>query len=85
MGNKELCANCCAVYSVLGVVLLLFFGAMFQRGAMTFQVTAAKHGWDMQEKATACYTAAILYGVTLFISVMAKMYFGKMAARTGSS
>lgn len=78
--SKELCASCCAVYSVLGIVLLLFFGTMFQRGAMTFQVIAAKNEWEMDQKAKACFTAAILYGVTLFISVVSKIYLAKAKA-----
>ncbi len=78
--SKELCASCCAVYSVLGIVLLLFFGAMFQNGAMTFAVISAKMGWSMEAKASACFTAAIIYGVTLLISVLAKIYLAKAKA-----
>ena len=76
---KENCAVCCAVYSIIGIVLLLFFGAMFQRGAVSMVVISAKHGWDAQEKANACFRGAIVYGVTLFLSVMAKIYFAKRA------
>lgn len=76
---KEQCAICCAVYSIIGIVLLLFFGAMFQRGAVSMAVTASKHGWDAQAKADACYRGAVVYGVTLFISVMSKIYFAKSA------
>ena len=75
--SKELCASCCAVYSVLGIVLLLFFGAMFQNKAMTFAVISAKLGWETDDKANACFTAAIMYGVTLFISVISKVYMAK--------
>ena len=77
---KENCAVCCAVYSIIGIILLLFFGAMFQRGAVSMVVTSAKHGWDPEEKASACFRGAIVYGVTLFISVMAKIYFAKSEA-----
>ena len=76
---KEKCAVCCAVYSIIGIILLLFFGAMFQRGAVSMAVLSAKHGWDTQEKANACYRGAAVYGVTLFISVIAKIYFAKSA------
>jgi hypothetical protein len=75
--SKELCASCCAVYSVLGIVLLLFFGALFQNKAMTFAVISAKHEWHTDQKATACYMAAIFYGVTLLISVLSKVYIAK--------
>ena len=78
--SKELCASCCAVYSVLGIVLLLFFGAMFQNRAMTFAVISAKMGWDMDAKASACFSAAIAYFVTLFISVVSKIYLAKAKA-----
>ena len=74
------CANCCAVYSILGIVLLLFFGTMFQRKAMSFAIISAKMGWNTEEKAKACFMAAILYGVTLFISVMSKIYIAKSKA-----
>ena len=76
MGGEN-CATCCAVYSLLGIILLLFFGGMFHNGAMTFQLIAAKNEWDVQEKATACFTAAILYGVTFVISVLSKIYIAK--------
>jgi hypothetical protein len=76
---KENCAVCCAVYSIIGIVLLIFFGFMFQRGAVSMVVISAKHGWDPQEKANACFRGAIVYGVTLFLSVMAKIYFAKSA------
>lgn len=75
--SKELCASCCAVYSVLGIVLLLFFGTMFDKKAMTFAIISAKMDWDPHAKASACYTAAIMYGVTLLISVFAKIYLAK--------
>jgi hypothetical protein len=76
---KENCAVCCAVYSVIGIVLLLFFGAMFQREAISMAVISAKHGWDPKEKAQACFRGALVYGITLFISVVAKIYFAKSA------
>ena len=77
---KEECAVCCAVYSVIGVVLMLFFGAMFNFGASTMLLIAAKRQWDPVDKANACFRAAIWYGVTLFISVLAKIYFAKSRA-----
>ena len=82
---KENCAVCCAVYSIIGIILLLFFGAMFQRSALSLAVASAKNGWDMEEKASACFRGAIVYGVTLFISVMAKIYFAKSEASVVST
>jgi hypothetical protein len=75
--GKEGCATCCAVYSMFGIVLLLFFGAMFHRRALTFEIMSAKMEWDMDAKANSCFMAAILYGCTLFISVMTKIYVAK--------
>ena len=80
MGAVEGCASCCFVYSSVGVVLLLLFGVMFQRKAMTFAIMSAKMGWDPEEKARACFTAAVLYGATLFISVLTKIYVAKSKA-----
>lgn len=74
MGGAETCAMCCAVYSVIGIVLLFFFGGMFQRGSTTFRLMAVKHQWDTDAKAQACYAAAIIYGVTLFISIVVKVF-----------
>ena len=80
MGAGEQCASCCSVYSVLGIILLLFFGTMFQRKATSFAIISSKMGWDTEEKAKACFMAAVLYGVTLFVSVMSKIYIGKSKA-----
>ena len=75
MGDGS-CAKCCTIISGLGVVLLVLFGIMFSRGAVTFQLIAIMHGWDPQQKAQACFSAAMIYGVTLFISVVSRAYGG---------
>lgn len=66
--------------STLGVVLLLLFGAMFQRGAISFQIASIKQGWDTSQKATACYMGAVIYGVTLLVSVAYQIHVRKKLA-----
>ena len=73
MANCAACATCCAVFSVLGIVLLLFFGGLMQQGSIHLRLIAVKNGWDMQEKARACFAAAGIYGVTLVISVLSRI------------
>lgn len=77
MGLGEGCAMCCSIYSLLGIVLLLLFGGMFQQGAITFELISRKEGWDPKDKAKACFTAAILYGITFGISVLSKLYLSR--------
>ena len=74
---KEGCATCCAIYSVFGVALLLLFGGMFQQGAVTLRLISVKSDWDMNEKANACFRAAIFYGVTFTVSVLSKVYLSR--------
>lgn len=76
--GKEGCATCCAIYSLMGIILLLLFGGMFQQGAVTFRLIAVKQEWDPQQKARACFTGAIMYGVTLVISVISKIYLSRV-------
>mmetsp|Transcript_70699 Transcript_70699/g.82362 ORF Transcript_70699/g.82362 Transcript_70699/m.82362 type:complete len:80 (+) Transcript_70699:244-483(+) len=71
------CASCCILLSSFGVILLLLFGAMFTGGAVTFHIYAIEKGWDMSEKAQACYTGAAIYAATLVVSVLYKIYFSK--------
>ncbi len=73
MGDGN-CAKCCTLISGLGVVLLVLFGVMFSRGAVTFQVISIMHGWDPQQKAQACFSGALIYAVTLFISIVSRKY-----------
>lgn len=77
MSGKEACATCCAVYSVMGIILLGLFGLMFQNGAITFALIALKEGWEADQKAQACFTAAGLYAITLVVSVIAKIVLGR--------
>ena len=77
---SEDCATCCTVLSSLGIVLLLLFGWMFQQGAVTFQLLCIKNGWEMEQKANACFGGAMLYGASLFLSVFYKIYKRKQAA-----
>ena len=74
-------AESCGVLSLLGVILLMLFGSMFQYGAINFELIALLHGWDPQQKARACYSAAIMYGVTLLLSVVARIYSNRANKR----
>ncbi|CAG9572502.1 conserved hypothetical protein [Leishmania major strain Friedlin] len=69
------CATCCAIFSLLGIVHLVLFGRMFSEKAISFALMAVEHGWDGETKAKACYNGAIIYTVTLFLSVLARVYF----------
>ncbi|RNF25791.1 uncharacterized protein Tco025E_02002 [Trypanosoma conorhini] len=71
---SDSCPNCCAVLSLLGIVHLLLFGGMFRARAVSFHITSVENGWDIDEKARACFNGAIFYGVTLFVSVAARIY-----------
>jgi hypothetical protein len=69
------------VLSGMGIVLLLLFGSMFQNGAISFQLASMAQGWDTQQKAKACFSGAIIYAVTLVISVLYRIYARKEAAK----
>lgn len=69
------CATVCAVFSLLGIVLLLLFGRMFSGSAISFAIFAVENGWEADKKASACYNGAIIYTVTLLLSVLARVYF----------
>ncbi|KAG5481085.1 hypothetical protein LSCM1_06763 [Leishmania martiniquensis] len=69
------CATCCAIFSLLGIVHLVLFGRMFSEKAVSFAIMSVENGWDGEEKAKACYNGAIIYTVTLFLSVLARVYF----------
>ncbi|AIN97297.1 hypothetical protein LPMP_181160 [Leishmania panamensis] len=69
------CATCCAVFSLLGIVHLVLFGRMFSEKAISFAIIAVENGWDGEKKAKACYNGAIIYTATLFLSVLARVYF----------
>lgn len=69
------CATCCAVFSLLGIVHLVLFGRMFSGKAISFAIMALENEWDTEAKAKACYNGAIIYTVTLVLSVLARVYF----------
>lgn len=69
------CATCCAVFSLLGIVHLVLFGRMFSAKAISFAIMTVENGWDSDDKAKVCYNGAIIYTVTLFLSVLARVYF----------
>lgn len=67
------------IIAPLGIVLLLVFGAMFNGGAISFQIYALEQGWDPQQKAKACFTAAVIYAGALALSVVYNIYSSKKA------
>ncbi|ESL10550.1 hypothetical protein TRSC58_01717 [Trypanosoma rangeli SC58] len=71
---SDSCPNCCAVLSLMGIVHLILFGGMFSVRAVSFHITSVENGWDIDEKARACFNGAIFYGITLFLSVVARIY-----------
>jgi hypothetical protein len=77
MSGKAACATCCAIYSVMGIILLGLFGLMFQKGAISFAILAVKSDWEAEQKAQACFTAAGLYAITLVVSIVAKIVLSR--------
>eukprot|EP00796_Vickermania_ingenoplastis_P013475 gene13475-9283_t len=73
-GAGQSFATCCAVFSVLGVVHLLLFAFMLSHQATSFALMGVDRGWDLDAKAQTCYMGAVLYGITLFVSVLARVY-----------
>lgn len=73
------------IICVLGIVLLLLFGAMFDRGAVSFQLLVIENGWDASQKAQACYHGAIGYGALLVASVASRIYRARAAAGQAQS
>ncbi|ORC92710.1 uncharacterized protein TM35_000034630 [Trypanosoma theileri] len=72
--SADSCSTCCAVLSILGIIHLVLFGGMFQARAISFHIVSVENGWNIDEKARACFNGAIFYGITLFISVLARIY-----------
>jgi hypothetical protein len=76
---------------VLSSLLLLFFAWMARTRQLTFAILAAKHGWDLQEKAAAMHKAAVAYGALalvlafwhLVVAIIYKSAFGVAARRVG--
>jgi hypothetical protein len=79
---NDCCAACCALYSVFGIVLLLLFGGMFSQGAITLRLISIKNDWDMDQKSSACFKAAIFYGLTLALSVFSSLYSSRAKKQT---
>lgn len=73
-GQGQSFATCCAVFSLLGVVHLLLFARMMSSKAVSFALMGVERDWNLEEKANCCYAAATLYGVTLLLSVLARVY-----------
>lgn len=72
-------ASCWAVFSLIGVVHLLLFARMFSSNAVSFALMSAERDWNMEQKAHSCYMAAVIYGITLVLSVLARAYFKRQA------
>lgn len=78
-GQGKSVASCCAVFSILGVVHLLLFAVMFSSNAMSFALMGVERDWNLQQKSHSCYMAAVYYGITLLISVLAIIYLKREA------
>lgn len=65
---------CCAIFSILGIAHLVLFGRMFSANAVSFAILSVENQWAIAEKTKACYNGAIIYAVTLFLSVVALVY-----------
>lgn len=74
------CATCCAVFSLLGIIHLVLFGQMFGNNAVSFAIMSVESGWDTAAKAKCCYNGAIIYAITLFVSVLARVYLRRNEA-----
>lgn len=48
---------------------------MFSSHAASFALMSVERGWSMEQKAHCCYMAAVIYGITLLLSVLARAYF----------
>ena len=63
------CQLCCTIFSSVGVVLLLMFGAMFKYRNISLVVGGMMQtkAWDLDEKAKACFFAAGIYAAFVVV------------------
>eukprot|EP01059_Diplonema_ambulator_P013731 TRINITY_DN24306_c0_g1_i1.p1 TRINITY_DN24306_c0_g1~~TRINITY_DN24306_c0_g1_i1.p1 ORF type:complete len:100 (+),score=14.74 TRINITY_DN24306_c0_g1_i1:58-357(+) len=77
-------SHCCIVYGIFGIVLMTWFGILIKNESVTFKIAKAKDShpddWKFDEKATAMFTGAGLYAVTLLISILSRWWIAKKRA-----
>ncbi|TPP50284.1 putative integral membrane protein [Leishmania donovani] len=66
------CVSLCAPFTAVAAVLLFMMSHMLRCGNWTFEVLAAKNGWDRETKANTCLRGGLLYlftSLALWIAV----------------
>ncbi|KPA84015.1 hypothetical protein ABB37_02151 [Leptomonas pyrrhocoris] len=61
MGLGIGCLYACAPFTLIASILLFMMAVMLRDGNWTFEVLAAKHGWDRSAKSKACRNGGIIY------------------------
>ncbi|GET88720.1 hypothetical protein, conserved [Leishmania tarentolae] len=61
MSLASSCVALCAPFTTVAAVLLLMMSHMLRSGNWTFEVLAAKNGWDRETKANTCMRGGFLY------------------------
>ncbi|KAG5478452.1 hypothetical protein LSCM4_04685 [Leishmania orientalis] len=77
MSLASSCAVLCAPLTAVAAVLLFMMSHMLRHGNWTFEVLAAKHGWEREAKANACMRGGLLYLLTslvLWLAVLLKAH-----------
>ncbi|KAG5478863.1 hypothetical protein CUR178_05443 [Leishmania enriettii] len=77
MSLTSSCAVLCAPLTAVAAVLLFMMAHMLRHGNWTFEVLAAKHGWEMEAKANACMRGGFLYllmSLVLWLAVLLKAH-----------
>ncbi|KAG5501227.1 hypothetical protein JIQ42_06227 [Leishmania sp. Namibia] len=77
MSLTSSCAVLCAPLMAVAAVLLFMMSHMLRGGNWTFEVLAAKHGWEREAKANACMRGGLLYLLTslvLWLAVLLKAH-----------
>lgn len=78
------CAICCCPFAAVAAVLLALFGLLFRNANVTLSIVAEKNGWDLSQKAAACFGAAALYGVVAVCCALG-MIAERVSCKGGSS
>ncbi|KAK7194275.1 hypothetical protein NESM_000342500 [Novymonas esmeraldas] len=61
------CVPLCAPFTSMAALLLFMMAHMLRSGNLTFEVLAAKHGWEKEAKASTCVRGGMLYLVASVI------------------
>ncbi|CAG9574216.1 conserved hypothetical protein [Leishmania major strain Friedlin] len=72
MSLASSCVSLCAPFTTVAAVLLFMMSHMLRCGNWTFEVLAAKNGWDREAKANTCLRGGLLYlftSLALWIAV----------------